>query len=120
MPGPVAVVATLEQRQGEPLSLREELSETGVLALLSNAWSARERPEFALAVARKASVQAVVVAGHWDRPEEVAAALIERLASVPRRAPERTELPAAGQFVSLLLELEGELAGLAEPLKAAG
>ncbi len=61
-----------------------------------------------------------MVTGQWDRAEQAAAALIERLARVPRRAPQRTELPAAVQFVSLVLELEGQLAGLAETLKAVG
>jgi release factor glutamine methyltransferase len=120
MPAPVAVLATLTRRQGEALWLREELSETGVLALLRNAWGADERPEFALAVAREVTGRAAVVEGQWDRPEEASAALIERLARVPRRTPERTELPAAIQFVSLVLELEGQLAGLAETLEAAG
>ncbi|OAI38741.1 hypothetical protein AYO39_00760 [Actinobacteria bacterium SCGC AG-212-D09] len=120
MPAPVAVVATLTRRAGESLSLREELSETGVLALLRNASAAHERPEFALEIARAAAGEAAMVEGHWDRPQQAAAALIERLSRVSRRAPERTELPAAVQFVSLVLELEGQLAGLAETLKAAG
>jgi release factor glutamine methyltransferase len=120
MPAPVAVVATLTRRAEEALSLREELSETGVLALLRTASSANERPEFALAIARAAAGQAAMVEGQWDRPEHAAAALIERLSRVSRRAPERSELPAAVQFVSLVLELEGQLTGLAETLKAAG
>jgi len=118
---PVAVIAVLTTREGGRLALHDQTTDDAVLTLLNRAQGADERPEFALRAARAAAKHALALAGERDRAEEAAAALIERLSRLPPGGPQpQRELPPKMQFVSLVLELEGELAELAKKLEAAG
>lgn len=127
-PATIAVIAVLARREGGGLALRGGLRDDGLLTLLGHAGGADVRPEFALVVARTALHEAALVVGQWDRAEQVAAALIERLARgagrpsqepAGRLSPER-QVPTTTQFASLVLQLEATLARLAETLTGAG
>jgi len=127
-PAAIGVIAVLARRQGPGLALRQGLPDAGVLTFLRYAGGAEARPELALVIARTAVRQAALLVGEWDRAEQVAAALIERLArgadeasqQPAGRSSQEPELPARTQFASLVLQLEGTLARLAETLRGAG
>jgi release factor glutamine methyltransferase len=120
-PAPIAVIAMLRYREGAQLALHDRSTDDAILGLLRHAQAADGRPEFALRAARAAAKQALVLEGHHDGADAAAATLIERLARLPREGPQpQRELPPKMQFVSLVLELEGELVELGRKLDEAG
>ena len=120
-PAPIAVIAMITHREGARLTLHERSTDDAILALLHRARGADRRPEFALGAARAAAKQALVLEGEGDGADAAAATLIERLARLPQEGPQpQRELPPKMQFVSLVLELEGELVDLARTLEEAG
>jgi release factor glutamine methyltransferase len=120
-PAPIAVIAMVTYRERAQVALHDRPTDDAILALLRHARAADGRPEFALRAARAAAKQALVLEGQRDSADAAAATLIERLARLPEEGPQpQQELPPKMQFVSLVLELEGELVALARTLEEAG